>query len=269
MKSIQKSITKLMLLILVVATLSCGEAPSYTAVDNGIEVVLPSNQAVRVTFVADDIVKVEASADAEFDMSESLIDASDNQKVDFKLTESVQGIELESAALTVLVDATTGRVSYKDAAGNPIMSEDERSFSPITVEGKSGYTMSQTFDSPDDEALYGLGQHQADEINYKGKNEELFQYNTKVSIPFIVSTANYGLLWDNYSLTRFGDERPYSNIDQFKLYDKNGQEGGLTATYYDDKNSDHVFVEQVESTLDYENLETVENFPEGFPFANA
>ena len=269
MKSTKRAFMKLVLLVMVLTSISCEQKPSYKAVDNGVELVLPNQQAVRVTFVADDIVKVEASADTEFDTSESLIDATNGEKVDFAVTESVQGVELKSSALIVLIDATTGKVSYKDAKGNDIISEDQRSFNPITVEGKSGFTMSQSFDSPDDEAIYGLGQHQANEINYKGKNEELFQYNTKVSIPFIVSTANYGLLWDNYSLTRFGDERPYSNLDQFTLYDKEGNQGGLTATYYDDKNSDHVFIEQVESTIDYENLETVEKFPEGFPFANA
>ena len=66
--------------------------------------------------------------------------------------------------------------------------------------------------SPDDEAFYGLGQHQADEFNYKGKNEELFQYNTKVSVPFIVSNKNYGILWDSYSLCRFGDPRDYAQL---------------------------------------------------------
>ena len=78
--------------------------------------------------------------------------------------------------------------------------------------------MRQVFESPDDEAIYGLGQHQSEEMNYKGKNEVLFQYNTKVSVPFIVSTKNYGILWDNYSLTRYGDPRDFSQISVFKLY---------------------------------------------------
>lgn len=47
----------------------------------------------------------------------------------------------------------------------------------------------------------------------------------------IVSTKNYGILWDNYSLSKFGDIRDYGQLSQFKLYDKTGKEGGLTATY--------------------------------------
>ncbi|HCO67014.1 MAG TPA: alpha-xylosidase, partial [Dysgonomonas sp.] len=119
------------------------------------------------------------------------------------------------------------------------------------------------------ESFYGLGQHQADEFNYKGKNEVLFQYNTKVSVPFFVSTKNYGILWDNYSLTKFGDPRDYADLDQFKLFDKSGNEGGLTATYMVNGNPDNVFVERKESQIDYENLETVKKFPDDFPFYNS
>ena len=82
-----------------------------------------------------------------------------------------------------------------DLEGNVILAENQgggKTFTPIEVEGKKQYSVRQVFESPADEAFYGLGQHQADEFNYKGKNEELFQYNTKVSVPFIVSNKGYG-----------------------------------------------------------------------------
>ena len=34
----------------------------------------------------------------------------------------------------------------------------------------------------------------------------LFQQNTVAVVPMFVSTNHYGILWDNYSLTRFHDE---------------------------------------------------------------
>jgi alpha-D-xyloside xylohydrolase len=139
-------------------------------------------------------------------------------------------------------------------------------FSPVEVEGTKGYSMRQVFRSPDDEAFYGLGQHQSDEFNYKGKNESLYQYNTKVSIPFLVSNHNYGILWDNYSLTKFGDPRDYSQIDLFSLYDENGENGGLTATYFINSDPKKVFIKRKESSIDYENITTIQNFPEKFPF---
>lgn len=110
----------------------------------------------------------------------------------------------------------------------------------------------------------------------------MLQYNTKISVPFVVSSKNYGVLFDNYSYSRYGDPRPYSNLDIFKLYDKNGKEGGLTATYYKN-NGLEVFAERQESRIDYETLfthqplpktfdfkgETFDKFPEGFRFRNS
>ena len=97
---------------------------------------------------------------------------------------------------------------------------------------KHGWSWRALFDSPDNEAFYGLGQHQSEELNMKGKNEDLFQYNTKVSVPFVISNKNYGILWDSYSYCRWGNPDDYLQLNRaFKLYDKDGKEGQLTGTY--------------------------------------
>ena len=77
---------------------------------------------------------------------------------------------------------------------------------------RNGLTWRMLFDSPREEAFYGLGQHQSEELNMKGLNEDLFQYNTKVSVPFVLSTKNYGLLWDSYSYCRFGNPEDYQQL---------------------------------------------------------
>ena len=135
------------------------------------------------------------------------------------------------------------------------------------MEGTKGYTVCQVFESPEDEAFYGLGQHQADEFNYKGKNEELFQYNTKVSVPFVVSNKNYGILLDSYSFCRFGNPNDYSQLNRiFKLYDKTGQEGALTGTYVPKKGETLV---RREDSIYFENLKTIENLPKKLPLMGA
>ena len=99
---------------------------------------------------------------------------------------------------------------------------------------KHGWSWRALFNSPDNEAFYGLGQHQSEELNMKGKNEDLFQYNTKVSVPFVISNKNYGILWDSYSYCRWGNPEDYLQLNRaFKLYDKDGKEGQLTGTYVD------------------------------------
>ena len=73
-----------------------------------------------------------------------------------------------------------------------------------------GCRFQQQFNRGTDEGFYGLGQHQNGQMNYNGEDVELAQHNMDVAIPFVVSTRNYGLLWDNNSITRFGDPKPYA-----------------------------------------------------------
>ncbi|MCU4164026.1 TIM-barrel domain-containing protein [Carboxylicivirga caseinilyticus] len=262
------------MILLAVVMMACGQNWKE---DSGGVTVYPSNptangaKVVRVQPVSDQTFEVRTTAASELSEEKSLVKVPMKESPKFTVSEENQIVVIKTSEATAKVSLSTGEVSFYDANEELIIKEkaDQRVFNNINVDGTDGFELSQVFDSPEDEALYGLGQHQADEMNYKGKNEELFQYNTKVSIPFVVSTKNYGVLWDNYSLTRFGDSRPYSNINSLKLYNKDGKEGGLTATYIDDLNKSHEFLVRTEETIDYENLTTINKFPEGFNFAHA
>jgi alpha-D-xyloside xylohydrolase len=265
--------------VIISATLFTGCQNSlYEKRSDGIIVTLPAKEnnaakTIRLQVINDDVIRVSITPNKQFSGKKSLITVYEQTQVDgWTVLEQNDKVMLKTATTTAVVSLVTGEISFSDNDGNILLAESKengKSFSPIEVDGKKAYTLQQVFESDDDEAFYGLGQHQSDEFNYKGKNEELYQYNTKVSIPFVLSTKNYGILWDNYSLTKFGDSRPYANIDQFKLYDKNGKEGGLTATYLVNADPQNVFVERTESQIDYENLETVKKFPLDFPFYNS
>ncbi|MCJ7448417.1 MAG: DUF5110 domain-containing protein [Bacteroidales bacterium] len=220
--------------------------------------------------VSDQIIHVMASPAAGLSKEKSLC-VIDNAPsgIKFDVTGSDDTVILATSKIKAVILLPEGQIVFKDKSNNILLREPEgggKTFSPVSVEGADGYSMRQVFESPDDEAIYGLGQHQSDEFNYKGLNESLFQYNTKVSVPFLVSNKNYGILWDNYSLTKFGDPRDYSQISLFRLYDKNGEEGGLTATYYLNSDTNKIYVQRKESSIDYENLTTIRNFPAGVPF---
>ena len=59
------------------------------------------------------------------------------------------------------------------------------------------------FKSEDDECLFGLGQFQDDYSNVRGLTRRLTQVNTQISIPMLLSSKGYGILWNNYGLTDF------------------------------------------------------------------
>ena len=57
--------------------------------------------------------------------------------------------------------------------------------------------------SPQDEHLYGLGQFQDGYSNVRGLSRRLTQVNTQISLPMLISSKGYGILWNNYGLTEF------------------------------------------------------------------
>lgn len=262
--------------LMLLFTLSCSQK-NWEKLDSGV-VVYPSNptdkaaKAILISPIGEEIIKVSASATKEFSNEESLVVLQGLKPVPFELAEENDILIVSTSKTKVKISATTGEINFYDENGELILQGKKDGGSllePVNIDNVSAYAMQQSFESSEDEAIYGLGQHQADEMNYRNKNEELFQYNTKVSVPFIVSTKNYGLLWDNYSLSRFGDPRPYGQINELNLFNKDGEQGSLTATYVDDNQNNHVFTVRNESTIDYENLETIANFPEGFNFDRA
>ena len=227
---------------------------------------------LRIRVVSDKIIQVTASAEMLKKRSSLIVDASKAKKEGWTMRQVGNKLQVKTSALQVNIDTESGAITFFDSNGKVLLNElptNGKTFQPITVDAQKGWSFRQVFDSPQDEAFYGLGQHQSDEFNYKGKNESLYQYNTKVSVPFVVSNKNYGILWDNYSLTRFGDPRPYSNLDQFELFDKNGEKGGLTASYFRNMDFNKVSVERKENSIDYQDLETVKKFPANFNFNNA
>ncbi len=180
------------LLISMLALVACSTDVRQT--ERGVVVKTDEGVRVRVEVVTPTIARVTATCDNRFSERESLAVLPHDEVPDFRMeeTDSAQ-VRIVTSAMQLTIDRRTGRVACYDAEGRLVLSEDRREFSPIEVEGDRGYTVRQVFHSPDEEAFYGLGQHQSDEFNYKGKNETLYQYNTKVSVPFIVSTRGYGL----------------------------------------------------------------------------
>ncbi len=263
--------------------LAACQGSGYERTDGGI-IVKVSQQTptdvhmVRVEVMGEKLIHVSATPEKEFSDRESLIIVPPTHETPFEVEETGGAVAVKTSQITATVSKATGDVTFTDHAGNVILAEDSagRTFTPIEVEGKQEYSVRQVFQpAGDGEALYGLGQHQADEFNYKGKNEELFQYNTKVSVPFIVSNKHYGILWDSYSFSRFGDARDYAQLGAvFKLYDKQGKEGALTGTYIPaDKRvpiivrrEDSIYFEHLDRAA---RLERVVNLPQDFPYKDA
>jgi alpha-D-xyloside xylohydrolase len=64
------------------------------------------------------------------------------------------------------------------------------------------YRIEQQFFAYDNERIFGLGQYQHGCLDQKGLVLDLVQRNAEVSIPFLVSSRGYGLLWNNPAVGR-------------------------------------------------------------------
>jgi alpha-D-xyloside xylohydrolase len=128
---------------------------------------------------------------------------------------------LSTAKLRVTVTLADGTVSFADAAGRPILDEagGAHMLTPATAQGESTHHVQQKWRANDGESLYGLGQRQEGKLDIKGYDLDLWQRNTVVAMPFLVSSRGYGILWDNTSFTKFGDLRPFEPIPGLNLAD--------------------------------------------------
>jgi alpha-D-xyloside xylohydrolase len=76
----------------------------------------------------------------------------------------------------------------------------------VTGEASAYHTrLNLVFDR--EESIYGLGQHEEAILDYRGKEQYLFQHNLKIAIPFLVSSKGYGLLFDHCSASIFRDNQ--------------------------------------------------------------
>ena len=205
-------------------------------------------RVVRLQVVNDNIMRVQATCEAQLPTKPaSLMIVPQTGKPKFTVTDNGDSYCVKAKNVTATVNKADGRIKFTDANGKVLATEavGGKSFKPfkvpereigvgtLTEDQSKGLTWTLKFENQD-EALYGLGQHQSGELNMKGKNEDLFQYNTKVSVPMVLSTNGYGILWDSYSYCRFGNPEDYLQLNRaFNLYDKHGKKGSLTGTYTD------------------------------------
>ena len=291
-------LTKTLLISAVLLMSATGmQAAGFNQNGNYLTVQLKQHQnfgpsQIRLQVVSDKIIRVQATAEQSFRNKQSLIIVPQNSKANYKVEEQGDNLIITTAAMRAVMNEATGQITFYDLKDNVLLNEvaqGGKTFKPFTVPDreigvdiakvpeaqKHGWSWRALFNSPDNEAFYGLGQHQSEELNMKGKNEDLFQYNTKVSVPFVISNKNYGILWDSYSYCRWGNPEDYLQLNRaFKLYDKDGKEGQLTGTYVD-KNGQKIVRGEDSIYFEYAMPETsevcnqtdkggIQNLPKGF-----
>lgn len=153
------------------------------------------NMTLEVTCLSPSIVRVSKYATPEKPekYSPSISMVPQNLKVKVSSKDGVT--TLSTSELKVTWDMEVGSLVFTDSKGNVLLKEKPQAYSD----------KSQTFILDDDEAVYGLGQHQHGVLNQRGMNIFLQQVNMEIGIPVIHSVKGYAVFWDNNSSTWFRD----------------------------------------------------------------
>jgi alpha-D-xyloside xylohydrolase len=238
---------------------SAAGGQSYQRTPTGI-IVSPatgSENAVRLEAFGDGIIRVTSTPDPKSEPAHSLMVTARPLSSGFTVTEASGAVTLATPKGSAAVDLATGNVSFRNVAGEVVLAESgPPAFAPASADGQPYVSVSQQFNRGTNEGFYGLGQHQNRQMNYNGEDVELAQHNMDIAIPFVVSTRNYGLLWDNNSITRFGDPRPYGLL---------AADSGWSATY---SAGGKTIVRRTEPAIDFQYLENRKDWPAGTRTAN-
>jgi len=146
----------------------------------------------------------------------------------FKFSETTTKLKISTNTITVLFDKQTGAINYSDNAGKIFLGEKAgRKLKPDTVGGQNCFIAEQSFDSPSDEYLFGLGQFQDGHYNLRNVTRKLTQVNSQIAIPFLYSSRGYGILWHQYGLTEFN---PSDNVVPLAKKDTASEGGTMEVT---------------------------------------
>ena len=137
---------------------------------------------IKVTKVARNAVRVQYTTD----------DTKSNDLPDWLY---VKHGEVESNDIAFQVDTQNQTLAVKNKQGQTV-------FKATQHQLENGEA-TLAFDSPEDEFLFGLGQFQDGYSNVRGLSRRLTQVNTQISIPMLLSSKGYGILWNNYGMTEF------------------------------------------------------------------
>ncbi|MDP4179708.1 MAG: glycoside hydrolase family 31 protein [Bacillota bacterium] len=202
---------------------------SYAADTNGVTFTMNSGK-MRLQVCKEDIIRVQYTTASSIPSKTSLSVNKVWDKPSFNVTESGDTVIITTSRMKAKVNKSNGSIAYTDLSDKVVLSEDStnsKSLTPATVEGVSTNKIQTIFNSPTDEALFGLGQTQDSVMNRKGTTAHLANGNMWIYIPVLVSNKGYGIFWDNYSASDF-----YGNDSSNTKYRYVSEAGDMVDYYY-------------------------------------
>jgi len=207
---------------------------------------------MKIRVIRDNIVQVIKSPTDQLPWRKSLSEVDNLKPVGkYSLKESANEFMMKTSKIIIKIDKADGGIKFYDSNSNLLLGERQngKSFVKSDSPGDTAWIVEQKFSSPDDEAIFGLGQYQFDVMNWKNGHMRMKQQNTAIASPVIVSNKGYGLFWDNYSYTEFNPE-----IEKIRL--RSIDDNNLAAEFIPKTSGTYTFIldrpgsSPIEMTLD-------------------
>jgi len=222
---------------------------------------------LKIDFITDNIVHIQATRKKQFiDTSLIILNNCINVDIKWNYYQKNNSHFLETQRIIIKVDNSSSMLTFFNKKGEIILQEanNGKIIKPIEFPCERAYSIQQIFKTHEDEAFFGLGHHQLGIMNYRGHDIDLWQHNMIAVVPFIVSSRNYGILWDNYSRTKFGDPRDYISIEDLNIVGIDGKTPGLTAEYFSDRDFNKLYLKSQEQRIQHKYLDVNDPFPKDF-----
>jgi alpha-D-xyloside xylohydrolase len=206
---------KILLLIGLLPAMLFGQVyKSYTLKDDHLSLQL-SDGVLKIIPLTDKTVRVQFVREPVIDLPE-LILIKQPAPITFNISENDSMLYLKTQSVIVTFNKIDCKLLFSDNTGTVFLSEKQntRRLTPDSVMGEPCFIAGQSFESPADEYLFGLGQFQDGHYNLRGISRRLTQVNSQISLPFIYSSKGYGLLWHQYGLTDYNPADNYITLEK-------------------------------------------------------
>ena len=203
---------------------------SFKQVKEGVTITL-SDGTLSIYPIAENAIRVRFYKGSEVEVPE-LIFTSEVAVPGFQVSDSPSKLEIKGNNIVAIVDKQTGKLSFADHSGKIFLNETagSRKLTPGSVMDEPCFAAEQSFESPSDEFVFGLGQFQDGQYNLKGVTRRLTQVNTQIALPFIYSSKGYGLLWHQYGLTDFNPANNFVALEKQQQAAGSNQMAEVTTT---------------------------------------
>jgi len=163
---------------------------------------------LKVTPYTDKIVRIQFAPAEKALNNQSLVVLLSPQQNHFRIEEQGKHYLLRNCFGSLIIDKGTGAIQFMDEQEAVLIKEKElmpRDLKSTAEDGREAYRVANYFRVDTAQHLFSMELYQNRMINLRNAEYTTAGDRDEGVNPFVISSANYGIFWDNYCFTRLGD----------------------------------------------------------------